>query len=302
MPFFEGTRARLRHFVRNLLRRDRVERELTDEIDGYVDLLIEEKVAQGMSRDDARRAAWLEIGRVDLVKEHVRDVRVGAWLDALRQDVRFGVRTLMRRPGFAIVAVLTLGVGMGATTAIFSLIDSVLLKPLPFHEPDRLTMVWEVRPRFNRPRIEVAPLNYVDWQQQVQAFESLAAYVNGFVNLTGAGTPERLAVAQVTPNLFPTLGVDPLVGRWFVTPEGSPGTDRRRDPELWAVAAPLRRRSPPSSGRRFASMASLTWSSVSCLAASSFPARVSRSGRPSIFARAGVFGRAARSSCTSSVV
>jgi putative ABC transport system permease protein len=189
MPFFEAMGARLRHFVRNLLRRDHVERELTDEIEGYVDLLMEEKVSQGMSRDDARLAARLEIGRVDHVKEHVRDVRVGVWLDALRQDVRFGVRALIRRPGFATIAVLTLGVGVGATTAIFSLIDSVLLKPLPFHEPERLTTVWEVRPRFNQPRIEVAPLNYVDWQQQVQAFESLAAYVNGFANLTGAGTP-----------------------------------------------------------------------------------------------------------------
>jgi len=223
MPSFEGMWTLVCHFVRNLFRRDRVERDLSDEIDGYVDLLIEEKVAQGMSRDDARRAARLEIGRVEQVKDYVRDVRVGAWLDAIRQDVRFGVRTLIRGPGFATVAVLTLGVGIGATTAIFSLIDSVLLKPLPFHDPDRLTMVWEVRPRFNQPRIEVAPLNYVDWQRQVQAFESLAAYVNGFVNLTGAGTPERLVSAQVTPNLFPTLGVDPLVGRWFVTPEGSPG-------------------------------------------------------------------------------
>jgi len=223
MPFFEGLGAGFRHFMRNLLRRDRVERELSDEINGYVDLLIEEKVAQGMSRDDARRAAQLEIGRVHVVKEHVRDVRVGAWLDALRQDVHFAVRTLIRRPAFALIAVLTLGVGMGATTAMFSLVDGVLLKPLPYHEPDRLAMVWEVRPRFNQPRIQASPLNYVDWAQQVQAFESLAAYVNGFVNLTGAGTPERLVAAQVTPNLFPTLGVDPLVGRWFVTPEGSPG-------------------------------------------------------------------------------
>jgi hypothetical protein len=175
MPLFEGIGTRLRHLVRNLLRRDRVERELTDEIDGFVDLLIEEKVAQGMSPDDARRAARLEIGRVDQVKERVRDVRIGAWLDALRQDVRFGVRTLMRRPGFTVVAVLTLGVGMGATTAIFSLIDSVLLKPLPFREPERLTTVWEVRPRFNLPRIEAAPLNYLDWEEQVQAFEHLAA-------------------------------------------------------------------------------------------------------------------------------
>jgi putative ABC transport system permease protein len=222
-PPFAGVWIGLRHILRNLFRRNRVERELTDEIDGYLDLLIEEKIAQGMSRDDARRAARLEIGRVDHVKEHVRDVRAGAWLDALRRDARFGVRTLIRRPGFATIAVLTLGVGMGATTAMFSLIDSVLLKPLPFHEPDRLTLVWEVRPRFNQPRIEASPLNYLDWQRQVQAFESLAAYLNGFVNLTGTGTPERLAAVQVTPNLFPTLGVAPLVGRWFVTPEGSPG-------------------------------------------------------------------------------
>jgi len=223
MAFFEGMRAGFRHFVRNLLRRDRVEHELTDEIDGYADLLIEEKVAQGMSRDDARRAARLEIGRVDQVKEHVRDVWVGAWLDALRRDVRFGVRTLIRRPGFAAVVVLTLGVGMGATTAMFSLIDSVLLKPLPFREPDRLTMVWGVSARLNLPRVEASPLNYVDWQKQVQAFESLAAYVNAYVNLTGGGTPERLQSAMVTPNLFQTLGVDPLIGRWFVTPDGSPG-------------------------------------------------------------------------------
>jgi putative ABC transport system permease protein len=223
MPFFEAMGARLRHFVRNLLRRDRIERELTDEIEGYVDLLIEEKAGQGMSREDARRAARLEVGRVDHVKEHVRDVRVGVWLDALRQDVRFGVRALIRRPGFATMAVLTLGVGVGATTAIFSLIDSVLLKPLPFHEPERLTTVWEVRTRFNQPRIEVAPANYVDWQQQVQAFDSLAAYVNGFANLTGAGTPERLVAVQVTPNLFPTLRVAPLLGRWFAAPEGATG-------------------------------------------------------------------------------
>ena len=112
---------------------------------------------------------------------------------------------------------------MGATTAIFSLIDSVLLKPLPFHEPDRLTTVWETRPRFNLPRIEASPPDYLDWQQQVRSFESLSAYVNGFANLTDAGTPERLVAVNVTPNLFPTLGVAPLVGRWFAAPEGAPG-------------------------------------------------------------------------------
>ena len=99
MPYLEGMGARLRHFVRNFLRRDHVERELTDEIDGYAELLVEEKVAHGMSRDDAVRAAGREIGRVDQVKERVRDVRVSARLDALRQDVRVAARTLIRRPG-----------------------------------------------------------------------------------------------------------------------------------------------------------------------------------------------------------
>jgi putative ABC transport system permease protein len=215
--------ARLRHFARNLFRRARVERELADELEQSVEQLTAEKIAQGMSPDDARRAARLWIGGVDQLKEHVRDVRAGASLDSLRQDVRFGVRTFRRRPGFTAIAVLTLGVGMGATTAIFSLIDNVLLKPLPFHGSDRLTMVWEVRPRFNLPRVEAAPMNYLDWQQQMSAFESLGAYVNGFSNLTGDGPPERLVAPQVTPNLFPTLGVAPLIGRWFAAPEGARG-------------------------------------------------------------------------------
>lgn len=176
--------ARLRHFVRNLARRNHVDRELATEIDGYVDLLTEEKVAQGMSRDEARRTARLELGRVHLVQEQVRDERAGAWLDALRRDGRIAARSLIRRPAFAALAVLTLGVGMGATTAIFSLIDSVLLKPLPYRDSDRLTRVWEARPRFNQPRMSAAPANYLDWQQQVQAFESLSAYYGGFVNLT----------------------------------------------------------------------------------------------------------------------
>jgi predicted permease len=215
--------ARLRHFVRNLARRNHVERELATEIDAYVDLLTEEKVAHGMSRDEARRAARLELGRVHVVQEQVRDERAGAWLDALRRDVRIAARALIRRPAFATLAVLTLAIGMGATAAIFSLIDSVLLKPLPYRDPDRLTTVWEVRPRFNQPRLSAAPANYLDWQQRVQAFESLSAYYGGFVNLTGSGTPERLVAANVTRNLFPTLGVEPLIGRSFAAPEGAPG-------------------------------------------------------------------------------
>ena len=169
MPSLERLWSVIRSFVRNLFRRNRVEQDLSEELNSFADLLTEENVAHGMSPDEARRRACQELGRADTVREYVRDVRVGAWLDVLRQDLRFGVRTLLRRPGFAAVAILTLAVGIGATTAIFSLIDSVLLKPLPFKEPDRLTLVWEERTRFNLPRIQVSPANYVDWQKQAHS-------------------------------------------------------------------------------------------------------------------------------------
>jgi len=223
MSFFGRVWAVVVSFLRNLFRRNKVERDLSAEIDSYANLLIEEKVERGMAGDEARREVLRDLSRVEIVKDQVRDVRVGASIEVLRQDARFGVRTLIRRPGFTAIAVLTLAVGVGATTAIFSLVDSVLLKPLPFKEPDRLTLVWEVRPRFGQPRIQVSPANYVDWQKQAQSFASLAAYVTNFTNLTGNGTPERLPSAQVTPNLFQTLGVEPLVGRGFMAPDGTPG-------------------------------------------------------------------------------
>jgi predicted permease len=206
-----------------ILRPERGARDFSDELESHLQLHIDDNIRAGMRPDEARRAAIVKLGGIVQTQERYRDRARLPIVDAAVQDLGYAVRTLRKNPAFALTAILTLALGIGATTAIFSLVDSVLLKPLPFHEPDRLTMVWEARPRFNAPRIEAAPLNYVDWQQQVQAFDSLAAYLNGFLSLTGAGTPERLVAAQVTPNLFPTLGVNPFLGRWFVTPEGSPG-------------------------------------------------------------------------------
>src|SRR5688572_16149470 len=124
MPLWDSLSAGVRHFVRKCRRRGLVDRELDDEINDYVEMLAEDNVAHGMSRDQARRAARLEVGGIDQVRECVRDVRVGASIDGLKQDLRIGVRTLLRCPGFTIVVILTLAVGVGSTTAIFSLIDS----------------------------------------------------------------------------------------------------------------------------------------------------------------------------------
>jgi predicted permease len=149
-----------------------------------------------------------------------------AWFGQLRRDVRFAVRALARRPGFAGLAVLTIALGSGATTAIFSVTDGVLFRPLPFPDADRLVAAWEVRPALGLPRSEAAPLNYVDWQRQATSFTALAAYYQQAMNLTGGGTPERVPVAGVTPNFMATLGAPPLIGRWFEPPDGQPGAAR----------------------------------------------------------------------------
>ena len=131
---------RIRNLWRNLVSADRVEQELTDEMQEYLALLTDEKIAQGLGPDEARRAALVEIGGVEQVKEGVREVRAGRHLEIFLQDVRFGARVFLRAPGFSLVAVLTLGLGIGASTAIFSFVDGVLLRPLRFPDPDRI--IW----------------------------------------------------------------------------------------------------------------------------------------------------------------
>ena len=135
-------------------------------------------------------------------------------MGVLLQDLRYGVRMLLKRPGFTLVAVLTLALGIGANTAIFSVVNAVVLRPLPYAEPDRLVQVWETMP--GNDKRWVAPGNFIDWQNQNQVFEQLAGYSNANLNLTGDGEPERLTGAAVTANLFATLGVQAGLGRTFL--------------------------------------------------------------------------------------
>ena len=139
--------ARLRHFLRGLFRRDQVESELRRELDGCVEMLVAEKVADGMSPQEARRAARLEFGRVDQVAERVRDVRPGAWIEQTVREIQRCIRSLARSPGFTLIVVLTLGVGIGANAATFSFIHAMMLLPMPFPDADRLVAVQETSPR-----------------------------------------------------------------------------------------------------------------------------------------------------------
>ncbi len=144
-------------------------------------------------------------------------------METFWQDLRFGFRQLLSKPGFALIAVLSLALGIGANTAIFSLVDAVLLRPLPFSDPERLVMVWEDAARIGFPRNTPAPANYADWKAQNHVFEDVAAIGFGGFNLTDEGDPEMVEAQPVTANFFPLLGVKPVLGRAFTKEEDQPG-------------------------------------------------------------------------------
>ena len=143
--------------------------------------------------------------------------------DVLRQDLHYTRRLFRRAPAFALTAIAVSALGIGATTATFSMADHVLLRPLPFHEPDRLVRVWEDQSFRGYPQLEVSPANFRDWQHMSHSFASLAAYADSAVNMLGQGSPERLASANVTANLLDTLGVSPALGRSFTADDDRPG-------------------------------------------------------------------------------
>ncbi len=202
-------------FFQNIFRKKRAEQELDDELRDYVELTTAENIGRGMTPEQAAARARRDLGCMEQVKENVRDVRVGVSVEILMQDVRYAVRGLRKNPSFAAIAILTLALGIGANTTIFSVVNGVLLKPLPYPQPDRLVMLWESHPTFG-PFIAVASANFYDWREQNNSFEKMAALdpYPDFI-LTGAGEPRRLSGAAVTADFFPLLGVKMTLGRAF---------------------------------------------------------------------------------------
>ena len=146
-------------------------------------------------------------------------------MDSILQDLRYGLRMLVRNPGFAAVAVMTLALGIGANTAIFSVVNATMLEPLPFPNRDRLVMVWEHSYKNGRERNVVNPGNFLRWRERVRSIRNMAMIVKNEINVTGKGEPERVASAIVSPALFSITGIRPIIGRTFVPDEEKPGNE-----------------------------------------------------------------------------
>jgi putative ABC transport system permease protein len=210
--------------VRNLLSGRRRDDELRADIDSYVELLVDEKIAGGLSPETARRYALMEVGSVDSIKDSTRSVRAGAILAEIGNDARYALRMMRRDWTFSAVAIVTLALGIGANTAIFSIVNGVLLKPLPYPNADRLVLAWERNLAIGKERDPVAPLNYQDWRSQNTVFDELGAYRFRSFALDDVGDPEQLGALSVSSSVFRVLGVSATAGRVFTEEE-----ERRED-------------------------------------------------------------------------
>ena len=214
---------RVLYALRSLVRRDDVEAELDHEMQFHLERQVEKYVALGVPIDEARRQARLAFGSIDTAKESHRDGRGTRWLEDAMSDVRYAVRRLRHTPGFAAAAIITLALGIGANSAIFSAVNAVMLRPLPFKDPERLVMLWESNPERGWVNETAAPANMFDWKEQVRAFEDIGGYASfsQTPTLSGVGEPRQLTSVEVTGNLFRVLGVRPVAGETF------------RDEETW---------------------------------------------------------------------
>jgi putative ABC transport system permease protein len=205
-----------------LFHRERRDCELAEELESHLQMHIEDNLRSGMSSAEARRQALIKLGGIEQTKENYRDRRGIPWFETLLQDIRFGLRMLGKSPGFTIVAVLTLALGIGANTAIFSVVNTVLLQPLPYPQPDRIVQLMRSFPVGNFPGISIS--KFMVWRNQTQVFQDIAAFGHGGdINLMGGDPPEEATVIRASAGYFAVFGAPVAMGRTFTAEEDRPG-------------------------------------------------------------------------------
>jgi MacB-like periplasmic core domain len=210
--------------LRSLFRRNRVETELNEELQYHLEERTREFTAAGLSPKEARHAAMREFRGLELSKEECRDARKVNWIHDFLQDARYGARMLRNNTGFTVVAVLTLALGIGANTAMFSVVNGVLLQPLPYLHPEQLVVVARTAPRFDHP-VPVSGPNFLDWRARAGQFQALAGFDGRGFTVMAGNEPEHVLGAAVSYNFMQVLQVAPVLGRNFVESEEHAGND-----------------------------------------------------------------------------
>jgi hypothetical protein len=216
----------MRHFtvrLGSLFRRERLEQQLDAELRYHIDMLVEQNLAAGMSPAAARREALRVFGAVDGVKDDVRDKWLSRFVEVAVQDVRYGMRSLRRNPGFALVIIITMALGIGANTAIFSVVNGVLLRPLPYKDGDQLVVLHQGQGDALGPNDQGFSPKEMEDYRQARSLSDVVEFHNMFFNLLGRAEPERVSTGVVSANYFDVLGVKPIYGRTFVDADDKPG-------------------------------------------------------------------------------
>ena len=212
--------SRFRSWTTAIVRRARMEHHMDEEMHFHIDAYAADLVSRGVPRQEALRQARLEFGGLETIKEECRDAVGVSFLETVFQDVRHGMRAMLRMPAFTAIAVIVLALGIGANTSIFSVVDAVLLRPLPYRDSGRLVTI------LMNGEGPVSVANYIDWRDQGHSFSAMGAADYWSPNLTGIDAPENVTGLKVTQNLFPMLGIEPMLGRLFVEGEDKDGADR----------------------------------------------------------------------------
>src|SRR5579875_1722068 len=209
---------------RNLMNRRAADQEIAYEVETYLEQAREALEAEGMSPDEARRAVRLHIGHATAVREQVRSYGWENVISARLSDLYYVGRRLLHNPGFTVACVLTLAVAIGADSAIFSVINGVLLKPLPYSNPDQLIDLNHTAPGVNFPNVRPAPFLYFTYREQGRSFQSIGLYAPDSHSVMGLAEPEQVQSLDVTAEVLPMLGVEPELGRWFSKKDVTPGS------------------------------------------------------------------------------
>ena len=211
---------------RRFFRRVSWDRDRADELRSYVEIETDENIARGLAPEAARRAAHLKLGSTTRIREEIYRMNTIHPLDTLARDVRLALRGMRRRPGFTLAVVLTLSLGIGANTAIFGVVDGVLLKPLPYPNAGELVSIKHVAPGLNLNELRMSPTQYFTYRDEGRVFQHIGLYGDGGTTITGNGEPEQARLLAVTSDVLQALGVQPQLGRLFTEADARPGKGR----------------------------------------------------------------------------